>query len=587
MRLLKTTFIFIMVILAFTACGGSSDDEDEVDGDTDGDVADGDTEDNEDGDADAVEADGDEIDGDAVEAELEDALPTPVTTVSRRLEPTQGFGELCQTAQDRLKIDYCKNPALYEQDFSVYFDEGMGTLEESAGEPFTVRENLGVEKGTYGIRTRLLGFVQFSDVHITDEESPLRTASFDSTSIPSALRPQDMYTENVFRDAVDTVRRYNENGNLDMVLITGDSTDTAEKYEMETSLAILVGGAINPDTGEDNDLVAGPDNDPQDPLTSPGIGIPFYYALGNHDQLIMGNWEIDDAARAQGVGTDPESGSRDGQTMLVTEDAVPADENRLPLLHEEMIGTIMNTDGEPANHGFTQANIDENNGYYAFDAPNGAPIRIIVLDTSFRPQGFDGANLTFVDAVIDRVQYEHFLIPELEDAYAAHKLVIISSHEQSDHLQNDGFDDGRFITQGELVATLLSYDNVILHAVGHGHTHQAYIHKRDDENSGYFEVETTSLIDFPQQFRFWEIVANGNGTVSIYTAAVDHQGAPESMSEYSRRLTLIDQQTGWDEIGLWGEIGDRNMELIVQVPEGWDTYLSDFAGGDIEALELW
>jgi len=584
MRLLKCSFILSLVVLLFCACGETSDnDGSESDGDAEtGESSDGDGENAADGDsenAEALESDGD--------VEAEDALPPPVTTVTRRLEPTQGFGELCTSSQDQLKIDYCKNPATYERDFSIYFDKGMGFLEEGPGEPFTVREDLGISKGSYGTRTRLAGFVQFTDVHITDEESTLRTASFDSSAIPSALRPQDMYTENVFRDAVDTVRRYNVNGNLDFALITGDSTDTAEKYEMETGLAILVGGEINPDTGEDNDLIEGPGNDPQDPLTSPGIGIPFYYALGNHDQLIMGNWEINEDARAQGSGSDPESGTRDGQTMLVTNDEVPADENRLPLLHTEMINTIMNAGGEPAGHGYSQTNIDENDGYYAFDAPNGAPIRIIVLDTSFRPQGFAGDNLTFVNAVIDRVQFEHFLKPELEDAYAAHKLVIVSSHEQSDHLQNDGFDDGRFITEEELTGTLLSYDNVILHAVGHGHKHQVRVHKNPDANGGYFEVETTSLIDFPQQFRFWEIVANGNGTVSIYTAVVDHQGAEGSMSEYARRLTLVDQQTGWDEVGLWGETADRNMELVVQIPEGWDAYLSEFEGGAIEALELW
>ncbi len=566
---MKFILLAVMIAMFSLACGG--DDSDSNDNLSDGDqdtVEDGDV--SEDGDAEPFEP--------------------AVTTVSKTLVPEVEFLEFCKDSADRRKLEYCKNPATYEQDFDVYFKKGMGEWSVEDGEPLTLREDLGVAKGEPGTRQAILSWAQFTDVHITDEESPSRTASFDSTSIPSALRPQDMYTQRVFADAIKTINRFIKTGTLDFTLVTGDATDTAQYNEMKALLDIMNGELIDPDSGADDDPVAGENNDGQDPFQAEALEMPFYLALGNHDELIMGNWKINEKAKAVGVGSLPGSGTRRGDDFLVTKEEVPADENRESLYHDEMIDLIMNTPGLPEGHGYTQNNIDENNGYYAFDAPNGAPVRFIVLDTTFRPLGFEGSDTTYVSGVIDRVQFEHFLQPELEDAFNDHKLVVLASHEQSDHLQNDGFDDGRFISEEEFLETTLSYPNIVLHCVGHGHTHRVRIHTPEDADGdgGYFEIETTSLIDFPQQFRFFEMVDNGNGTLSINSAVVDHQGEEGGMSELSRKLTLIDSQTGWDEQGMQGSPETRNIEMIVPIPEGWQGYVSDFEGREtIDAEVNW
>jgi hypothetical protein len=50
---------------------------------------------------------------------------------------------------------------------------------------------------------------------------------------------------------------------------------------------------------------------------------------------------------------------------------------------------------------------------------------------------------------------------------------------------------------------------------------------------GFWEVETASLRDFPQQFRTWQILRNSDNTISIVTTDVDPQvvdGSPASDS---------------------------------------------------------
>ena len=45
---------------------------------------------------------------------------------------------------------------------------------------------------------------------------------------------------------------------------------------------------------------------------------------------------------------------------------------------------------------------------------------------------------------------------------------------------------------------------------------------------GFWEVETASLRDFPRQFRTWEILRNGDHTLSIVTTGVDPVAEPAS-----------------------------------------------------------
>jgi len=74
-----------------------------------------------------------------------------------------------------------------------------------------------------------------------------------------------------------------------------------------------------------------------------------------------------------------------------------------------------------------------------------------------------------------------------------------------------------------LRAKLHTYKNLILWLAGHTHRNCITPQPAPDGNPeyGFWEVETPSLRDFPQQFRHFEIVRNHDNTISIFTHNVD------------------------------------------------------------------
>lgn len=98
-------------------------------------------------------------------------------------------------------------------------------------------------------------------------------------------------------------------------------------------------------------------------------------------------------------------------------------------------------------------------------------------------------------------------------------------------------------------------------------------------------MNTASCIDFPQQSRLLDVVDNRDGTVSIFTIALDHKGAPETpglvvapggftrMAEPfgSANTVSVSRELAanrWFDVR-WGRRGkreDRNCELVVKAP---------------------
>ena len=80
------------------------------------------------------------------------------------------------------------------------------------------------------------------------------------------------------------------------------------------------------------------------------------------------------------------------------------------------------------------------------------------------------------------------------------------------------------VTDEMLLATLHNYPNLILWIAGHRHintvTPQPAPAPKGPE-CGFWEVETSSLRDFPQEFRTFKIVRNSNNTISIFVTDVD------------------------------------------------------------------
>jgi hypothetical protein len=101
------------------------------------------------------------------------------------------------------------------------------------------------------------------------------------------------------------------------------------------------------------------------------------------------------------------------------------------------------------------------------------------------------------------------------------------------------------VSDMELIATLHRYPNLILWVSGHRHLNTITALKSPDPDRpelGFWEVETASLREFPQQFRMFDIVRNNDNTVSIFTTNVDPSVSEGSPAEKSRTYAIAANQ---------------------------------------------
>jgi metallophosphoesterase (TIGR03767 family) len=221
------------------------------------------------------------------------------------------------------------------------------------------------------------------------------------------------------------------------------------------------------------------------------------------------------------------------------------------------------TSGSPVGHGFTAANRQDKTAYYSFDR---GPVRCVVLDT-VNPNGY-------ADGSIDRPQHE-WLTALL--ASSADRYVIVFSHHTSTTMTNPlvvtGLDLNPRVLGDEVVATLLAHPTVVAWVNGHTHRNQITAHRSPDGTSGFWEINTASHVDFPQQSRLVELADNHDGTLSIFTTMLDHAGPASHggtladtvhLAALARELSANDpqQRSSAQE----GSTDDRNTELLMRDP---------------------
>jgi hypothetical protein len=124
-----------------------------------------------------------------------------------------------------------------------------------------------------------------------------------------------------------------------------------------------------------------------------------------------------------------------------------------------------------------------------------------------------------------------------------------------------------------VVELFLANPQVVAWVNGHTHQNQVWARRRADGTGGFWEINTASHIDFPQQARLIEIVDNQDATLSIFTTMVDHAGPaayggvvgnPVALAGLARELAMNDpQQRGSAQ---QGTPADRNTELLLPNP---------------------
>ena len=147
-------------------------------------------------------------------------------------------------------------------------------------------------------------------------------------------------------------------------------------------------------------------------------------------------------------------------------------------------------------------------------------------------------------------------------------------------------DPGSRISGDQVVALLLQFPNVIMWVNGHTHVNAIQPISRPLPTTvpgGFWEVNTASHVDWPQQARLIEIADNRDGTLSIFGTIIDgasnesygrRTDTPTQLASLSRELGANDWQDRFyvpalntpPADGRRGRVEDRNVELLVAAP---------------------
>jgi hypothetical protein len=106
------------------------------------------------------------------------------------------------------------------------------------------------------------------------------------------------------------------------------------------------------------------------------------------------------------------------------------------------------------------------------------------------------------------------------------------------------------------------FSNVVLWLNGHIHANRITA-RRDRSGGGFWEVTTSSLVDWPCQGRVVEIFVAGPGLLAIACTMVDHDGV--GLAGIHRELAANVPFNGLDSRRA-GDAADRNAILLLAAP---------------------
>ncbi|WP_132992946.1 TIGR03767 family metallophosphoesterase [Gordonia zhaorongruii] len=484
--------------------------------------------------------------------------------------------------------------------------------------PLYVRQELAPAKAAReSARTALASFVQMTDIHITDVQSPARFEYVHPIQGP-AFRPQEALGT---QGAVALIRRINSlpggpftGRGFDCVISTGDNTDNHEIVELEWFLRMLSGGTIDPNTGARNRfegvqatgsaLYWRPELDEPDiykerglphirgflhaairPHRSPGLNAPWYSVFGNHDDQFLGtvpnhilDWMYlsdvkfdlpgtDPTAQAIGraLSTDPSSIGPLLTKLKTTGPTIPttADGRRRPYAAREYVRRHFDpsiTGPGPVGHGFADP---DGPTWYRFQIAPG--VLGIAMNTT--------NSLGIADGSISERQVDW-----IERQIASHRdeLVIVFSHHTSKSMgvrtPNPETPGERQYTGGHLASRLKRHTNVIAWVNGHTHRNEMIPHRGSSPKHSFWEINTASHIDFPQLARIIEVTDNRDGTLSIFTPLIeaDSPYAADASDLSQTGLASLYREISLNDIHLdpehMGKVHDRNCELLLANP---------------------
>lgn len=324
------------------------------------------------------------------------------------------------------------------------------------------------------------------------------------------------------------------------------------------------------------------------------LATPWYIVFGNHDGYVRGTLPAE----------------------LAINEAALTFGRHFMLRQNEFVQEFFNTSSTPGpvGHGFKNVEPerlndgdDRNDGYYAFNA-GGGKFRMIVINTII-----DGVDpripldtlrnpAALADGGMDRAQFQ-WLDTQLNKALANKQLAMVFSH----HPDLTFAEYGTFaslvpidVPAAELDALLASYPNLIAWVAGHTHRHRVRAFKvsngigsngtvsapvackKPGACRGFWQIESASLIDFPQEQRLIEVFDNRDGSGTIRGPILSHGlDKPRALAEADDRCALYladpasaEALLSEADLGVLcaqggtrsGEPQDRHVELIFRMP---------------------
>ncbi|MBI4775400.1 MAG: TIGR03768 family metallophosphoesterase [Deltaproteobacteria bacterium] len=469
----------------------------------------------------------------------------------------------------------------------------------------------------------------------------------------SIYSPVMMYTAQVLDAAMQTVNALHKQNPFDFGISLGDTCNSTSYNELRWYIDVVDGGLITPSSG---DHAGANDIDYQKPFLAAGLdkSIPWYQTLGNHDHFYLGSFPVD-ADPALGIRQSYISdtfwavsdflvpnfdtfpalfdmqdllstptyymGLIDGSTRYgniinagaVTNEefsdgapSVVADPDRRSLVRTEWIQEFFDTSSYPVGHGFNLVDSTQPSGFacYSFLPKSDIPLKVIVLDDT--QSETDGSNDIHGHGYLDAKRWE-WLQAELAAGQAANQLMIIAAHvpiavaaigAETEWWLGEPTtvqENRNAVTLAELVQTLQSTPNFLMWIAGHRHlnTVKAFISSDPSKpEQGFWQVETSSLRDFPQQFRTFEIVLNSDYTISIVTTNVDPAVAEGTPAATSRKYAIATQQIVQTNLTL----NNANVSMAAGVipvpsmdptrPQGTPTTDNPFTDPSIQFVNL-
>ncbi len=458
----------------------------------------------------------------------------------------------------------------------------------------------GYSSGSVTKAADLLSFFTMTDIHLSDKETPTQAiyAGYKNVNV-ACYSGAMLLTTQVLNAAVKTINVLNKEKKFDFGISLGDDCNNTQYNELRWFIDVLDGKLINPDSGPKDDPIPGPNNDYQDEYKAEGLdkSIPWYQTLGNHDHFWVGTYAANDYIRGNYTGLDIVNqgdpltgnldargyymGSFDGRTRLgevigagdtslfpTPPQVLAADSNRRSLWRDQWISEFFNTSSSPVGHGFSQSNVTTGFACYTFEPKANLPVRVIVLDDT--QQNSDPPNTDYAHSSLDETRF-NWLISELGKGQSEGKLMIIAAHIPIG-IGSGLWNPNSTIKEDQVLDTLHNYPNLILWISGHRHINAVTVQPSPDPKHaelGFWEVETSSLKDFPQMLRTFDIARNSDNTISIFATDVEPIADPGSLPALSRYYAvaayqLFNYQTPYMPSGAYNAELVKQLSLVMQ-----------------------